>query len=59
MAENGLDMYYSLPILSAYLGHQSVASTDKYVRLTAEMFPLILQKTNELFPYLFPEIYKR
>lgn len=59
MAENGLDMYYSLPILSAYPGHQSVASTDKYVRLTAEIFPLILQKTNELFPCLFPEIYKR
>ncbi|MEL7599146.1 MAG: tyrosine-type recombinase/integrase [Proteiniphilum sp.] len=58
MAENGLDMYYSLPILSTYLGHQSVASTDKYVRLTAEMFPLILQKTNELYPYLFSKIYK-
>ena len=58
MAEDGLDMYYSLPILSTYLGHQSVTSTDKYVRLTAEMFPLVLHKTNELYPYLFPDIYK-
>ena len=57
MAEAGLDLYYSLPILSTYLGHQSLAATDKYVRLTAEMYPSIIDKANKLCPYLFPEIF--
>lgn len=58
MAEAGMDLYYSLPILSTYLGHQSLAATDKYVRLTAEMYPSIIENVNKLCPYLFPEIYK-
>jgi integrase len=58
MAEAGIDLYYSLPVLSTYLGHQSLASTDKYVRLTAEMYPSIIENANKLHPYLFPEIYK-
>lgn len=58
MAEAGMDLYYSLPVLSTYLGHQSLAATDKYVRLTAEMYPSIIDNANKLCPYLFPEIYK-
>lgn len=58
MAEAGVDLYYSLPVLSTYLGHQSLAATDKYVRLTAEMYPSIIGNANKLYPYLFPEIYK-
>jgi integrase/recombinase XerD len=58
MAGAGMDLYYSLPVLSTYLGHQSLAATDKYVRLTAEMYPSIIENANKLCPYLFPEIYK-
>jgi integrase/recombinase XerD len=57
MAESGADLYYSLPVLSTYLGHQSVHATDKYIRLTAEMYPSIIAKINEAFPLLFPEIF--
>lgn len=39
MAESGIDLYASLPILSNYLGHQSLESTNHYVRLTANMHP--------------------
>jgi integrase/recombinase XerD len=56
MAESGLDLYYSLPILSRYLGHQSLESTDKYVKLTAEMYPALIAGANKLCPYLFPEL---
>lgn len=56
MAEAGLDLYYCLPILSKYLGHKSLEATDKYVRLTEEMFPSILEKTNSLCPDIFPEV---
>lgn len=56
MAQEGLDLYYSLPILSTYLGHQSLAATEKYVRLTAEMYPSLVENANKLYPYLFPDL---
>jgi integrase len=56
MSEDGLDLYYSLPILSKYLGHKSLEATDKYVRLTEEMFPSILEKTNCICAYVYPEV---
>ena len=56
MSSQGLDLYYSLPILSKYLGHTSLESTDHYVRLTAEMYPELLQQANQLCAYVFPEV---
>ncbi|MTI71703.1 MAG: integrase [Firmicutes bacterium] len=56
MAEKGLDLYYSLPILSKYLGHSSLKATDKYVRLTADMYPEIMNGINSLCTYVFPEV---
>jgi integrase/recombinase XerD len=58
MSEQGVDLYYSLPILSTYLGHSSISSTNEYVRLTSEMYPSILSKVNNICPYLFPSIYE-
>ncbi len=57
MARSGLDLYYSLPILSTYLGHQSIAATELYVRLTAEMYPDILRDVTSLSSYIFPTIH--
>jgi len=57
MAASGLDLYYSLPILSEYLGHQSLEATDKYVRLTSEMYPSLLKDVNSICSYIFPEVY--
>lgn len=56
MAESGLDLYYSLPILSEYLGHQSLEATEKYVRLTSEMYPGLLSNVNNICSYAFPEV---
>jgi len=58
MCEKGFDLYYSLPILSTYLGHQSLEATDKYVRLTAEMFPSLIKSVNKVCPHIFPELNK-
>ena len=55
MTESGLDLYSSMPILSTYLGHRTLESTDKYVRLTAEMYPDLLNK-EEVCAYVFPEL---
>ena len=56
MSRRGLDLYYSLPILSKYLGHQSLEATDKYVRLTSEMYPELISEVNQLCAYVFPEV---
>ena len=56
MAESGLDLYYSLPILSEYLGHQSLEATDKYVSLTSDMYPELLSDINGICSYAFPEV---
>lgn len=56
LSSQGLDLYYSLPILSKYLGHTSLEATDQYVRLTAEMYPELLRQANQLCSYVFPEV---
>jgi integrase/recombinase XerD len=56
MAETGMDLYYSLPILSVYLGHQTLAATDGYVRLTAQMYPSVIAAANNISNNLFPDI---
>jgi len=56
MSEAGMDLYYSMPILSTYIGHQSIEATNKYVRLTSEIYPNLLNKVNAAYKYIFPEI---
>lgn len=56
MAGKGMDLYCSLPILSAYLGHQSLKATDLYVRLTAEMYPELIHKMDIEYLTVFPQI---
>jgi integrase/recombinase XerD len=54
MAESGIDLYYSLPILSTYLGHQSLEATNGYVRLTSEMYPGLLKEVDLICLNVFP-----
>lgn len=50
MNAEGLDLYTTIPILSTYLGHKSIYSTNLYVRMTADVFPEIMSKLeNEEF----------
>ena len=56
MSEAGHDLYYSMPILMTYMGHQSIEATNRYVRLTEEMYPDMLKKVDEAYKYVFPEI---
>jgi integrase len=56
MVRRGLDLYCALPILSTYLGHASVAATERYVRLTADQYPDLLQAINQTCAHLFPEV---
>lgn len=54
MAESGTDLYCSLPILSTYLGHQSLEATNDYVRLTSEMYPGLLKDVDLICLNVFP-----
>lgn len=56
MARSGHDLYYTLPVLSTYLGHRSIGATEQYVRLTAEMHPELLNDERALCSYVFPKI---
>jgi integrase/recombinase XerD len=55
MVEDGLDLYYALPILSACLGHRSLDATEQYVRLTSEMHPGLIKDLNATCSYVFPK----
>ncbi len=55
MAESGIDLYASLPILSNYLGHQSLEATNHYVRLTANMFPGVINDVDMVCLDVFPK----
>lgn len=55
MAEDGIDLYASLPILSNYLGHQSIGATNHYVRLTSNMFPGLINDMDTICLDVFPK----
>lgn len=56
MAESGLDIYTSLPVLSTYLGHQSIEATNNYVRITSEMYPNLVHKVDAVFTNVYPQL---
>lgn len=50
------DIYASLPVLSAYLGHVDIHSTEYYLRLTAEIYPDFLERSAKLSDMVIPEV---
>ena len=56
MADAGIDLYASLPILSTYLGHQSLEATNHYVRLTANMYPSLIKDVDMICLDVFPKL---
>lgn len=58
LADSGLDMYVALPILSAYLGHKTICATERYVRLTIQLFPYIEEKFLPTLEKVFDDISK-
>lgn len=58
MARQGMDLYASLPLLSARLGHTSLSSTEQYVRLTVSMFPELEKQCSPVSAFVYPKICK-
>ncbi len=53
--KGGVDLYVTLPILSVYVGHHSVAATQYYLRLTAEAYPDLIKKVSRTCAYVIPK----
>lgn len=47
--EEGCDLNAKLPFLVAYLGHKNFTGTQKYLHLTAELFPNLTERMNKQF----------
>jgi len=50
------DTFLLLPILSVYLGHKNIYSTEKYLRLTSEMYLDTLKKVKNICNNVIPEV---
>jgi len=51
-----IDIYNALPVLSTYLGHRSIAGTQRYLHLTAEVYPEIISAVEGISTMVFPEV---
>lgn len=58
MIDSGLDMYVALPILSTYLGHKGIDSTERYVRLTASIYPHIEERFRAKIEEIFGGVHQ-
>jgi len=51
---DGADLSAKLPVLATYLGHRSMAGTQHYLRLTADLFPDIAAKSEAAYGHVIP-----
>jgi integrase/recombinase XerD len=51
---DGEDLDVKLPLLATYLGHQNLSGTQRYLHLTAELFPEITARADAAFGDVIP-----
>jgi len=56
MVAEGRDIYCALPVLSAYLGHRGIESTEKYLRMTVEAYDSVINTMEKYYQGVFPEV---
>lgn len=54
-SEKGEDLTALLPYLSAYMGHADFRATQYYLRLTAEIYPYLMEKMENACWEIIPE----
>ena len=50
----GADLGVKLPVLATYMGHQNLAGTQRYLRLTASLFPDLTRALEAAYGHLLP-----
>lgn len=53
--KNGIPVSSALPRLSTYMGHNDMTATEKYLHMTAEVYPEISEKLSLKYGYLIPK----
>lgn len=56
MIRDGVPHGVALQLLCSYMGHQSLSATGRYLHLTAEAFPDLVEKIEEATKDIFPVI---
>ena len=56
MINEGQDVYCTLPVLSTYLGHRGIESTEKYLRLTEQAYSSVIATIAPFYTNVFPEV---
>lgn len=55
MIEQGIDVYVTIPYLSDFMGHRTIATTEQYLRLTSESFDRITAPAEVAAQNLYPQ----
>jgi len=53
----GNNLTTALPYLAIYMGHKGLKASQHYLRLTATMFPELLQIVEKQYGWIIPEVY--
>ena len=53
----GNNLTTALPYLAIYMGHEGLKASQHYLRLTARMFPELLQTVEKKYGWIIPEVY--
>jgi hypothetical protein len=50
----GIDLQAKLPVLATYMGHLNLRGTQRYLQLTAELFPELSMRLDAAYGDLIP-----
>ena len=56
MESDGVDLYCALPVLSTYMGHENIYATERYLRMTAQVHPEIINQLQTAYGDIVPKI---
>jgi integrase len=56
MNDENIDIYCALPMLSIFMGHSDIKSTEYYLRLTGHVFSDIAASMDSTYTDVFPEV---
>jgi integrase len=54
--KRNIDLTAVLPLISTYMGHKSIGATSRYLRMTAEVYPEIMDAVNRVCSFVIPEV---